>query len=73
MYKLCVIKNPVGTYSFAGSIPTVLGNEVLATRDDIRGQRWHKNDQGETVTWKFPVFETETDAIDFAASKGVTI
>ncbi|MHA1962824.1 MAG: hypothetical protein ACW99U_21755 [Candidatus Thorarchaeota archaeon] len=73
MYKLSIIKNPAGTYSYVGNIPTVLGNEVPATVDDVRGQRWHKNHHGDTMTWKFPVFATEQDAIDHAASRGITI
>lgn len=73
MYKLSVIKNPAGTYSYVGSIPTVLGTEVSATKSDIMGQRWHKNEAGETVTWKFPVFQSESEAIAYATSKGVQI
>ncbi len=67
---LVIIKNPAGTYSFAGRIPTNLGCEAPATKADIMGQRAHYNDRGELVTWKFPVFKTESEAIKYARERG---
>ena len=70
---LSIIKNPAGTYSYVGSIPTVLGNEVDCTKADIMGQRWHINAAGETKTWQFPVFESLAGAYAHAVERGITI
>ena len=70
MYALSVIKFPSGRFGYVGSIPTELGAEVPATKADVMGQRSHYNAKRELVTWKFPTFETEAHALDFARSKG---
>lgn len=72
-YGLHVIKFPSGRYGFVGSIPTTLGTQVLANRSAVMGGRAFRNDVGELVEWKFPSFDSESAARDFAASKGCTI
>ena len=66
-----IIKNPAGTFSYVGSIPTVLGEERPATRADILGNRTHRNSAGEIVVWKFPVFPTMKAAVEYAQDRGV--
>ncbi len=67
---LHVIGNPAGTYSLVGNVPASLGQEVLATRADVMGGRSFRNESGESVTIKFPVFATEAAAVAYAADKG---
>ena len=68
-----VIQNPTGSFSFVGSVPVVLGREVPATDSDVFGCRAYRNEKGELVAIKLPVFETREKAVEFAASKGVEI
>lgn len=71
-----VIKNPAGTYSYVGRIPVVLGNQVPATVADIMGGRAHRYNEdtpGDCYTWKFPNFPTRTEAVEFAAQRGVEV
>ncbi len=70
---LHVIKFPSGRYGYVGSIPTVLGTEIPASRAAVMGCRSHTNAAGELVEWKFPVFDTEQEARDFAALLGVKV
>lgn len=67
---LCVIQFPSGRYGYVGSIPTKLGAEAPATEAAVMGGRAHRNADGALVEWKFPSFETEAAARDFAAEKG---
>lgn len=66
---LHVIKNPAGTYSYVGSIPLDLATFVEPTTSDIMAGRTFKVD-GKIMTPKFPLFNTEQEAIAFAESKG---
>jgi hypothetical protein len=66
-----VIQYPTKRWGFAGSIPTTLGTEAPATTSDVMIQRAHRGANGELLTWKFPSFETEAEARDFAAARGV--
>jgi len=70
---LYVIKNPKGTYSYAGKIPTSLGEKVKANQSDVAGGRafWN-DDKTKLLTVKFPTFETEQMAIDHAKAHGIT-
>lgn len=71
-----VIKNPAGTYSYVGRIPVVLGNRIPATKSDIMGgraYRYNEDDPGNCYTWKFPVFPTRGEAVEFAAQRGVEV
>lgn len=71
---LHVIKFPSGKFGFVGSIPTALGQEVPASTAAVLGCRAHWNaDKTELLEWKFPVFDTEQEARDFAASKGCEV
>jgi hypothetical protein len=71
---LHVIKFPSGRYGFVGSIPTSLGEEILASSAAVMGQRSHWNaDKTALLEWKFPVFDSEQEAKDFAASKGCAL
>jgi hypothetical protein len=67
---LHVIKFPSGKFGYVGSIPTILGTEIPANRAAVMGCRAHYNAVGELVEWKFPVFESEQAARDFAVAKG---
>ena len=65
---------PSGKWGFVGSIPVSFGAMVKADTADVMGGRaFHHPDTGELVRWKFPVFETEVQAIAFASSKGFSI
>ena len=72
-YGLHIIKNPAGTYSFVGSIPSELGNIVPANTSDIMGGRAWKDEEGELVTVKFPVFKTREDALHHAKFYGYEV
>jgi hypothetical protein len=67
---LHVIQFPSGKFGFVGSIPGELGTEVPASRAAVMGQRSFYNAAGELVEMKFPVFESEVEAWEFAESKG---
>jgi hypothetical protein len=67
---LHIIKFPVGKWGYVGSIPTVLGTMIPASKAAVMGCRSFTNDAGELVEWSFPVFDTEAEAIAFAKSKG---
>lgn len=69
---LHIIKFPSGKYGYVGSIPIILGTEIPANRAAVMGCRSHWNaDKTELLEWKFPVFDTEEAAREFAASKGL--
>jgi hypothetical protein len=68
-----IIQFPSKRFGFVGSIPTSLGEQVPASTAAVMGQRAFRNDAGEIVEWKFPVFDSEQAARDFAASKGAVI
>jgi hypothetical protein len=69
-YGLHIIQFPSGRYGFVGSIPSTLGTEIPASTAAIMGGRAYRNKQGAIVELTFPVFATETEAREFAASKG---
>ncbi len=70
---LHVIKFPSGRYGFVGSIPVELGVDIPASRAAVMGCRSHYDAAGNLAEWKFPVFDTDQAARDFAASKGFPI
>jgi hypothetical protein len=70
---LHVIKNPAGTYSYVGSIPKVLGMEVPASTSAVMGQRAYRDERGDIVELRFPVFKTEADAREYAAAHGCVV
>ena len=67
---LHVIKFPSGRFGYVGSVPAALGYEAPANRAAVMGGRSFKNAAGELVEMKFPVFESEAEAREFATSKG---
>jgi len=67
---LHIMKNPAGTYSFVGSIPLVLAEIVQPTKADIMAGRYFTDQDGNVQGYKFPVFATEAEGREFAASKG---
>ena len=70
-YQLTIIKNPAGTYSFVGSIPTILGKQIPASKAAVMGCRSFYNDEGALVEWKFPCFPTLEEAMQHATNNGV--
>ena len=68
-----IIKNPAGTFSFVGYVPAVLGNEILASKFDVMGQRAYRDAAGKTVARRFPSFETRDAAETYANERGVDI
>jgi hypothetical protein len=67
---LHIIKFPSGKYGYVGSVPVALGYEAPASRAAVMGGRSSYNAAGELIEIKFPVFESEIEARDFAKSKG---
>ena len=63
--SLFIIKNPKGKFSFVGKIPTKLCQIVPATRSAILRGRAFEKAPGRMYMFKFPVFETEQEAIEF--------
>ena len=70
---LHVIKNPAGTFSYVGSIPVVLAVAVPASMSAVMGQRSFRNAAGEILEWKFPVFSSRDQAVNFAVAKGLEV
>ena len=68
-----VTHNPAGTFSYVGTLPTVLATAKPATRADVMGCRSLLGPDGAQYAWKFPVFDTRQQAIDYAKSKGIEI
>lgn len=69
---LHVIKFPSGKFGYVGSIPIDLATMVPATTSDVMGGRASRDETGKLVAPKFPAFDTESEAIEFALSKGFT-
>lgn len=62
-----IIKCPTGKYAYVGKVPCCLGEIVPATNSDVMGGRAFKNPdnpEGDLVTVKFPVFDTQDEAIE---------
>jgi hypothetical protein len=70
---LHVIKNPAGTFSYVGTIPTVLAKAIPASTSAVMGQRAFRGENGEILEWRFPVFPTLEAAVAFARSKGCEV
>ena len=66
-------KYPTGKFGYVGCIPTVLAEVVPADRPAILGNRAHRDDNGNIVMYKFPIFDTAQDARDFAVSRNVEL
>jgi hypothetical protein len=72
-FGLHVIKNPAGSFSFVGTIPRELGNEVPATTNDVLGCRAYRNEANKLVVTKFPVFPTRESAVLHAEKHGYEV
>lgn len=70
---LHVLKNPAGTYSYVGTIPTALAEIVPADTAAVMGGRAFRNEEGKAMMYKFPVFATRAEAMDFAEAKGFDV
>jgi hypothetical protein len=70
---LHIIQFPSGRFGFVGNIPTTLGLEIPASTAAVMGCRTHRNAAGELLEWKFPSFNTEAEAREFALSRGCTL
>lgn len=69
-----IIQYPTKRWGFVGSLPLTLATLVPATASDIMGMRTVGRDaDGKPLAPKFPVFDTEQEARDFAASKAVNL
>lgn len=71
-FPLVIVKNPVGTYGFVGSIPLELCEKISATKGGMLGGNVWKEKDGKYYEWKIPSFTTKQQAIDFCKSKGIT-
>ncbi len=67
--KINIIKNPAGTYSLVGRIPTDVCELVEASAADVMGGRAFKDGE-KVVTWKTPVFKTLEAACSYIQSRG---
>lgn len=67
---LHVIKFPVGTFGFVGTVPLALATMVPATTADIMAGRAVEASNGAVVAPKFPTFPTADAALKFAAANG---
>ena len=70
---LHTIQYPTKKWGFVGSIPVALGEQVPATTSAVMGGRAFWNEKKELVEWKFPVFESQEAAIEFAKAKGCEV
>ena len=68
---LHVIKNPAGSLLVCRL--NVLGYTIPASTAAVMGQRAFRNDAGELVEWKFPVFKSHEEAVLFALVKGCEV
>jgi hypothetical protein len=75
-FGLHVLKNPAGTFSFFGDVPSALANLVPATKADVMGGRAFKDHDfgtGGLLTYRFPVFHSRDAAIDYADVRGFPV
>ena len=67
---LHILKNPRGSYGFVGDMPTELGETVPANNSDVMGGRACRDESGEVVTMRFPVFDSWEEAKQHAEDHG---
>jgi hypothetical protein len=77
-YPLSVIKNPVGTFHFVGTVPAELAyitsdQAYVSTAYYCGSSIARKQAEREGGTFKTRTFTTEQEARDFAASLGFTV
>jgi hypothetical protein len=69
--SLHIIQFPSGRFGYVGSIPTDLGEKVLADRAAILGCRSFRDPEtGGRMMWTFPSFDTVEAAIAHAKDRG---
>lgn len=72
-YGCHVSKCSTGKYTFVGSVPIALCDEVKPTHSDILGCNTRTNENGVLVGIRVKVFDSEADAREFAKSVGVEL
>lgn len=72
-FGLHVIQFPSGKFGYVGSIPSELGfyTEELRQSDWLAGNI--REIDGVNKALRFPVFDREIDAVNYAASKGFEV
>lgn len=68
-----IIHFPSGKYGFVGTLPVCLADVKDAAMSDVLGGRAFRDESGKLVAPCFPVFPTEKDAREFAASRSVSL
>jgi hypothetical protein len=66
-------KFPSGRWGYVGTLPIILADIIDARTSDVMGCRAFKDENGNLKAYKFPTFETEKEARDFAESKNVEV
>ena len=66
-----IIQFPSGRFGFVGNLPAPLGDKVSATKEDVMAGRAWRDEDGTTVTIKFPSFTTREEAIEHMRSRGL--
>ncbi len=73
MNKCHIIKTPVGSYIYIGSVPHELCRHREATSDDIMAQRAYRDAEGRLRCASSMSFQTAYQALQHACNRGVTI
>ncbi len=68
-----LINYPTGRWGYVGTLPLVLATIVDPTKDDIMAGRYVTDPTGKARGYKFPRFDTEAEAREFAETKNVTL
>jgi hypothetical protein len=68
-----VIPTPTGKYTYVGRVPIELTETKEPTKADIMAGRWYKTDDGRTMSYRILSFDTEAEAIEFAANLGIEV
>ena len=63
-----IIKNPAGTYSYVGHVPTALAEVIPAKYADIIGGRAFRDQDGRAMTHHFRPRESIQQAVDDAVA-----
>lgn len=72
-YSCNVSRCSTGKWTFVGSVPTTLCDDVPPTHSDILGLNTRTNSSGALVGIRVKVFDTEEDARRYAESAGVRL
>jgi hypothetical protein len=66
-----ILRYPTGKYGYVGTLPARLGYTDKPTKSDIMAGRFTTAPNGQTVTVKFPVFDTVEDTVLHAQERQV--